>query len=219
MLRLSAGLLVAYLLGSPGDAGAQLSVLISAGLSQASASETTGSDTGVALGADLVLPVADRVMLSVGIGYVERGLGDEIVTPTGNGFSSLSIGTKYLDLPLLLRVHLGSDAQLSPYLFAGPGIGLAVGCAAEGGVFQTNQFGQTVGFSEISSSCSEAGFASAKSVQLDGRGGIGVRIGSPDGLSATAAVWYSVGLTPTFSSGDSKSRALVAQAGIGLPIG
>lgn len=219
MLRLSAGLLVACLLGSAAEAAAQRSVILSAGVSQASASESTGSEAGIALGAELVLPLLDRVMLSVGVSYLERGLGDETVTPTANGFGSLLISTKYLEFPMLLRVHLVSDGDIVPYLFAGPGLGLAVGCSAEGGVFETNQFGQTVGFSEISSSCSDAGLSSPKSVQLDGRGGVGLRIGAPSGLSAAVAVSYSVGLTSTFPSGDSKSRALIARAGIGFPIG
>jgi hypothetical protein len=70
------------------------------------------------------IPLSDRFSIQPEVLYTRKGGKDSQLIPYIELNLTADFRFEYIEVPLLLRYSFGTDAQLSPYLYAGPSIGL-----------------------------------------------------------------------------------------------
>lgn len=207
MIRVSPGSLMLLLAGVTAPIRAQVlhdhSVGGIAGLSfskAGGADATTGSKvvTGFGFGAFVTVGFTSVLAVEPQLLLVEKGLKSE-----DNGLSA-TVKITYIQVPLLLKLRwpMRTGARWAPFIYAGPAIGLKVGCRltlAQGG-------------NSLAGGCSNPqDEQNLKTLDTSAIFGAGVDIGR-----ATVSLRYDLGLSSIDGSSDPsdiKNRSLMLLAG------
>lgn len=155
---------------------------------------------GLLLGASFVKPFSRNFSLEVEGLYSMKGftisdLGDDV-----------TFKLNYLEFPVLARFEMANSSAVTPHLYAGPSLGIRIGCGAES--------------SGVSIDCEELedGFdVKIKSLDLGLMLGAGVDV--PLGRNTfTVGLRYTLGMTSLLSDDDSKNRAIGLYGGFSIPL-
>lgn len=158
------------------------------------------SRTGLIGGGYLLLPLAGALQLQVEGLLVNKGA--EPRTGTDN-----ELRLSYAEVPVMLRLNLGSSSAVNPHLYAGPYLGLRINC--------------TIG---DDTDCEDVPGTSVKSVDVGGiaGGGLAFDVG---GLVLTGGARYAFGVSTLAElSGDGLEESVkhggwAIYAGLGVRFG
>lgn len=104
-------------------------------------------------GGFVTIMLSPRYALEVQALYSERGGQGSFVVPTPSGTvvsASLDHMLRYVQIPVLARLYIEYDADITPYLFAGPALAVLIGSAADGQAAELDAGGQPVMSTDIS---------------------------------------------------------------------
>ena len=127
--------------------------------------------TGVIGGLSIVLPSGGAFTWQPELLLVSKGAKGTNSTPQG-------LKLNYLEVPVLLRLNLGSGSEITPHLYAGPYFGLQVDCKVQG----------------ISGKCDDVPGVSTHTVDVGGTFGGGVSL-DLSGVVFTGGLRYSFGVS------------------------
>jgi len=153
---------------------------------------------GVLLGATFVKPMTANFSLELDALYSMKGF------KQSEGGEDATFKVNYLEIPILARIELGKAGAASPHLYAGPAIGLRIGCEAE--------------FMGVSVKCDE--FDDEEEIKsLDFGAMLGGGVDVPMGNNTfTVGVRYTLGLAKISEESDAKNRAIGLYAGFSMPL-
>jgi len=166
---------------------------------------------GLVAGGFLGVQVNDVFSLEPQALYSQKG---SKVKGTGTN-ASLEGGVRisYIEVPVLVKYWIPvSDAQVRPFVFAGPEVEFKVSCTAEGAILAVTG----------SADCDKTGSEiKLKSTDFGVTGGAGIQFKAGNQVVRVDGR-YTFGLTDINDSGDTrkiKNRAFAATVGLGFPLG
>ena len=163
------------------------------------------SRTAFFAGVALHVPLGPTAFLEPQVLYSQEGAKSS-VTDSTFGTIEGTFKLSYLRVPVLFGLNFQRNG-LGPHLFAGPSIGLKVGCDIE-----ASAQGQTA-----SSSCSDGGL-DLKSTDFAVTGGAGITLPVGRGTFSIDAR-YTLGLTDITDGSNAKNQGFSVGAGFTLPLG
>ncbi len=157
-------------------------------------------------GVALTVPLGASAFLEPQVVYSAEGAKTTVNDSTlGTIERTFKLG--YIEVPILFGFNFGRAGGTRPHLYAGPAVGINVGCdmeaAAEG--------------ITVTSSCSDAG-VTVKTIDLGVTGGGGVTFPVGRGTISIDAR-YTLGLTDVFDGPNMKNQGFSVGAGFTIPLG
>lgn len=147
------------------------------------------SRAGLQLGGYLQLPLSGGVSLQPELHYIQKGTKFE-VSDVEFGNAEVGIKLAYVEVPVLLRLDLGSSA-VRPFFVAGPSAALRASCKVS---FSLSGFGGDTDCDEAEGEEGEAVDDPFKKLDFGGIVGAGIQ-GSFGGRAVSAQLRYSRGFT------------------------
>lgn len=198
----SSGMVRAQSAGAPGPA--RLGVIGGVNIAKIGGDsdfDDADNRVGLLFGASVVKPFSRYFSLEVEALYSMKGF---TISELSDDFT---FKLNYLELPVLARFEMANSSAATPHLYAGPALGIRVGCGAKAE-------GISVDCEELEDGLD----VKIKSIDLGLMLGAGVDV--PMGKNTfTVGLRYTLGLTALLSEDDSKNRAIGLYAGFGIPLG
>ncbi|HYW30725.1 MAG TPA: porin family protein [Gemmatimonas sp.] len=107
-------------------------------------SQSTARRLGFQVGAFLTVPLRGALSFQPELHFIQKGATTSITVDVDEQVplaADLEVRLAYVEVPLLLRLDLGSGARFRPFLVAGPSLGLRVGCELSVAVDGLGAFG------------------------------------------------------------------------------
>ena len=113
------------------DASGQVTVGVQAGLSIAkiggrAPTNDLHSRKGIAFGAFVEKQISDMLSFQPEILYIQKGAKDS------DQDVDVTLKLDYMEIPLLLKVNVPTEGDISPYLLVGPALSFKAGCTISG---------------------------------------------------------------------------------------
>jgi len=205
--------LILSTLAAPGHGSAQ-TLYVGGGLSAATWGGSDADDLGVdkssrkglRFGAVFSMPVANRIAISPGAFYVQKGVS---LSDAGD---EATFKQDYFEIPVLASITLtGPDSRVGFGLNVGPALSFETGCKLEG----------TSGTTTASVDCDTAGAEERQALDVGGMAGVSVSFPVNSMLILVTGA-ANVGMRSIDTSSppdDIKNRAFYLSAFLGFPLG